>query len=74
MKLGLALLVVFAVGAPSADAAIFGLFKGKKSAFPKPLDYPIVRPKVREYHKPGSRLKHLSLGADAAIVSTVERA
>jgi hypothetical protein len=72
MKLGLALLVVVAVGAPSADAAIFGL--GKKSAFPKPIDFPVVRPKVREHHKAGSRLKHLSLGADAAIVSTIERA
>ena len=72
MKLGLALLVVVAVGAPSADAAIFGL--GKKSTYPKPLDFPIVRPKVREYHKPGTRVKHLSLGADAAIVSTIERA
>ena len=72
MKLGMALLVVLAVGAPSVDAAILGL--GKKSKFPKPLDYPIVRPHVREHHKPGSRVKHLSLGADAAIVSTVERA
>jgi hypothetical protein len=71
MKLGLALLVVVAVGAPSADAAIFGL--GKKSKYPTPIDYPIVRPKVREYHKPGSRMKHLSLGADAAVVSTTER-
>ena len=66
MKLGLALLVVLAVGAPSADAGIFGL--GKKSKFPKPIDYPIVRQKVREYHKPGSRVKHLSLGADATVV------
>jgi len=72
MKLGLALLVVVAVGAPSADAAIFGL--GKKNAFPKPIDFPIVRPNVREYHKPGTRVKHLSLGADAAVVSTIERA
>ena len=72
MKLGLALLVVVAVGAPSADAAIFGL--GKKSAFPEPIDFPIVRPHVREYHKPGTRVKHLSLGADAAVVSTTERA
>jgi hypothetical protein len=72
MKLGLALLVVVAVGAPSADAAIFGL--GKKSRIPKPIDFPVVRPKVREYHKPGTRVKHLEMGADAAIVSTVERA
>lgn len=72
MKLGMALLVILAVAAPSADAAIFGL--GKKSKYPSPIDYPIVRPKVREHHKPGSRVKHLSLGADAAVVSTVERA
>ena len=69
MKLGLALLVVLAVGAPSADAGIFGL--GKKSAFPKPIDYPIVRKNVREYHKPGTRVKHLSLGADATVVVSV---
>ena len=72
MKLGLALLVVVAVGAPSADAAIFGL--GKKSSIPKPIDFPVVRPKVRENHKPGTRVKHLEMGADAAVVSTVERA
>jgi hypothetical protein len=69
MKLGLALLVVLAVGAPSADAGIFGL--GKKSRFPKPIDYPIVRKNVREYHKPGTRVKHLSLGADATVVVSV---
>ena len=73
MKLGLALLVVLAVGAPSVDAAIFGLGK-KKSRFPKPIDSPIVRPNVREYHKPGARVKHLSLGADAAVVSVSARA
>jgi hypothetical protein len=73
MKLGMALLVVFAVAAPSADAAILGLGK-KKSKYPKAIDSPIVRPKVREYHKAGHRTKHLLLGADAAVVSTVERA
>jgi hypothetical protein len=72
MKLGLALLVVLAVGAPSVDAAIFGL--GKKSKFPKPIDSPIVRAKVREHHKPGSRVKHLDLGADVAVVSLSARA
>jgi hypothetical protein len=72
MKLGLALLVVLAVGAPSVDAAIFGL--GKKSKFPKPIDSPIVRPNVREYHKPGARVKHLSLGADAAVAPVTARA
>ena len=72
MKLGMALLVILAVAAPSVDAAILGL--GKKSKYPKPIDFPIVRPKVREYHKAGTRVKHLSLGADTAIVSTVERA
>lgn len=69
MKLGLALLLVVAVGS-SADAGIFS----KKSNIPKPIDFPVVRPKLREHHKAGVRVKHLSLGADAAVVSTVERA
>jgi hypothetical protein len=72
MKLGLALLVVLAVAAPSVEAGIFGL--GRKAKFPKAIDYPIVRPNVREYHKPGSRMKHFSLGADAAVAPVTARA
>jgi hypothetical protein len=73
MKLGFAVVaLLLAFGASSVDAGIFGL--GRKSKFPKPIDFPVVRPKVRENHKPGSRVKHLSLGSDAAVVSDVARA
>lgn len=68
-----ALAVILAVGSASAaDAAILGL--GGKKKFPKPIDSPVVRPKVKESHKTGARVKHLSQSSDAAIVSTIERA
>jgi hypothetical protein len=60
MKLGLAVFaVVLAVGAATVEA-------GPK--FPKPIDSPIVRPKVREYHKPGTRVKHLMEGSRITAV------
>jgi hypothetical protein len=71
MKLVLAVLaVVVALGAQTAEAGLFG---GKKK-FPKAIDSPVIRPKVKEYHKPGSRVKHLMESGDATVVSTVERA
>lgn len=71
MKLGLAVFAVMvALGASSAEA---GLFSGK-SKFPKAIDSPVVRPKVKESHKPGSRVKHLMQSGDAALVSSIERA
>ena len=55
MKLGLAVFaVVAALGASSVEAASYG-----KHKYPKPIDSPIVRPKVKESHKPGVRVKHL---------------
>jgi len=71
MKLGLAVFaVVIAFGASSAEA---GLFSGKRK-FPKPIDYPVVRVKVKEGHKPGSRVKHLMESGDASVVSATARA
>jgi hypothetical protein len=68
MKLGLAVFaVVLAVGVGTAEA-------GRK--FPKAIDSPIVRPKVRENHKPGTRVKHLMDGSvvDASVPSEIVRA
>jgi hypothetical protein len=60
MKIAMAVFaVVLGLGAASAEAA-------KK--FPKPLDSPIVRQKVREYHKPGTRVKHLMEGSKISDV------
>lgn len=70
MKLALAVFaVVVALGAGTAEAGLFG---GNKRKLPKAIDFPVVRPKVKEYHKPGSRVKHQT--GDAAAVSTIERA
>lgn len=69
MKLGLAVFgVLLAFGASSAEA-------GRK--FPKPIDSPVVRVKVKESHKTGSRVKHLMEGSrisDAAVPSDIVRA
>lgn len=60
MRLGLTVFaVVLALGVGSAEA-------GKN--FPKAIDSPIVRPKVREYHKPGTRVKHLMEGSKIVAV------
>jgi hypothetical protein len=65
MKLGLAVFaILLAFGASSAEAGLFG-----KRKFPKAIDSPVVRPKVRENHKPGTRVKHLIEGSqvDASV-------
>ncbi|HET9315971.1 MAG TPA: hypothetical protein VFQ51_10295 [Vicinamibacteria bacterium] len=60
MKLGLAVFaVLLALGVGTAEA-------GRK--FPKAIDSPIVRQKVREYHKPGTRVKHLMEGSKISAV------
>jgi hypothetical protein len=68
MKIGLAVFaVVLALGAGSAEAA--------RRKFPKPIDSPVVRPKVKEYHKPGTRVKHMENSAvDGSVPSDVVRA
>ena len=47
MKRLAGLLVVLFLAAPAAEAA--------RVKLPKPIDSPVVRPKVRDDHKPGKR-------------------
>jgi hypothetical protein len=51
---GLTLFVLVAGSVPS-DALPF--FK-KRRCLPRAIDSPIIRPKVKEYHKPGNHQKH----------------
>jgi hypothetical protein len=72
MKLGLAVFaVIVAFGASSAEAGLFG---GGKKKFPKAIDSPVVRPKVKESHKAGARMKHLNVSLDEALLSSIARA
>jgi hypothetical protein len=50
MKIVAAGLAILLLAAGAAEA------NGKKAKLPKPIDSPIVRPKVREDHKPIKRL------------------
>jgi hypothetical protein len=49
------LALVLIVGVAPSEA-LFGI--GKRRCLPKAIDSPIVRPKVKEYHKPGNYQKH----------------
>jgi hypothetical protein len=51
------LTLFFVAGAATGDAAWFGFLK-KRRCLPRAIDSPIVRPKVKEYHKPGNHMKH----------------
>ncbi|HLA79507.1 MAG TPA: hypothetical protein VJU18_18175 [Vicinamibacteria bacterium] len=42
------------LGASGAEAGLFG----SKKKLPRPIDWPVVRPKVQEGHKPGKRQRH----------------
>jgi hypothetical protein len=53
MKAAAAVLVTLLLGAGAAEA---GWWPTKR--LPKPIDYPIVRPKVKETHKQGNKAKH----------------
>ena len=72
MKLVAAGIALLLLGSASADAGIFGIFKGKTD-FPKPIDSPIVRPKWRDDHKQGmkrvgrhpSSLGHAEYGSES---------
>ena len=50
------LALTLVVGVTSSEARWFGL--GKRRCLPKAIDSPIIRPKVKEYHKPGNHQKH----------------
>ena len=65
MKLVVAGIALLLIGSASAESGIFGIFKGKNS-LPKPIDSPIVRPKLRDDHKAGKRAgRHPSAYAHA---------
>ena len=53
--IGVALSLLLA--SPGAEAAIFGLFGKHKGrhCLPKAIDWPVVRPKVKDRHKEGKR-------------------
>jgi len=66
MKAAAAVLVTLLIGAGAAEA---GWWPTKR--LPKAIDYPVLRPKVKEGHKPGNRAKHppaaaLILSSDTA--------
>jgi len=42
------------LGASGAEAGLFG----SKKKLPRPIDSPVLRPKVQEGHKPGKRQRH----------------
>jgi hypothetical protein len=54
MKLVAAGIALVLLGSAGAEAGIFSIFS-RKSSLPKPIDHPIVRPKVKEEHKLGKR-------------------
>ncbi len=47
------------LGASGAEAGLFG----SKKKLPRPIDWPVVRPKVQEGHKPGKRQRHPAVSA-----------
>jgi hypothetical protein len=55
MKMVVAGIALLLLGSASAESGIFsGIFRGKNS-LPKPIDSPIVRPKLSDDHKAGKR-------------------
>jgi hypothetical protein len=52
MKIAAALVAVLLLGSAGAQA---GIFSSNKDKLPKPIDHPIVRPKMREDHKVGKK-------------------
>ena len=53
MKLVAAGIALLLLGSASADAGIFGIFKGRR--LPEADRFPIVRPKWRDDHKQGMK-------------------
>src|SRR5436305_15028567 len=52
MKIAAAVVAVLLLGSAGAQA---GIFSSNKDKLPKPIDHPIVRPKLREDHKVGKK-------------------
>ena len=55
MKLVAAGLALVLLGSASAESGIFDMFK-RRGGLPKPIDSPIVRPKLRDDHKESKRV------------------
>ena len=53
MKLAAAGIALLLLASAGAEAGIFS--SGSREKLPKPIDHPIVRPKVREDHKVGKK-------------------
>jgi hypothetical protein len=56
MKVLFGCLALTLVVGVSSSEALFGL--GKRRCLPRAIDSPIIRPKVREDHKPGKHQRH----------------
>lgn len=54
MKLLTGLVLILLVGSAGAEAASWA----SRKRLPKPIDFPVVRKKVKEHHKPGNRQLH----------------
>jgi hypothetical protein len=57
MKVLIGCLTLFALVASAAPSDALSLFK-KRRCLPRAIDSPIIRPKVKEYHKPGKHQQH----------------
>jgi hypothetical protein len=55
MKLVAAGIALMLLGSASAESGIFDMFK-RRGGLPKPIDSPIVRPKMRDDHKSNKRV------------------
>jgi hypothetical protein len=55
MKLVAAGIALVLLGSASAESGIFDIFK-RRGGLPKPIDSPIVRPKMRDDHKANRRV------------------
>ena len=69
MKVTAAVLVTLLFGAGVAHA---GWVPGKK--LPKPIDSPMVRPKLKEAHKPIQKLKNHPPGPTASLLLATDTA
>jgi hypothetical protein len=69
MKVAAAVIVTLLLGAGASEAAWW-----PKKKLPKPIDYPIVRAKVKETHKAGNKSKHPPGIAMVVAPSTTARA
>jgi hypothetical protein len=55
MKLVVAGIALLLLGSASAESGIFDIFQ-RRGSLPKPIDSPVVRPRLRDDHKQGKRV------------------